>query len=61
MQVTHVGPYSDEPQTIEAMMEFMADNMLQANGPHHEIYISDPRKTEPSKMKTLIRYAVKGK
>ena len=61
VQVTHVGPYSDEPQTIEAMMAFMADNKLQANGRHHEIYLSDPRKTEPSKMKTLLRYPVKGK
>ncbi len=61
VQVTHIGPYSDEPQTIEVMMDFMAANNLQVNGRHHEIYISDPRKTEPSKMKTLIRYAVKGK
>ena len=61
VQVTHIGPYSTEPQTIEAMMDFMAANNLQVNGRHHEIYISDPRKTDPSKMKTLIRYAVKGK
>ena len=59
VQIMHIGPYSTESETINALLEFMAENGLSVNGLHHEIYLSDPRKTEPSKMKTLIRYPVK--
>ncbi|NQU67350.1 MAG: GyrI-like domain-containing protein [Candidatus Marinimicrobia bacterium] len=59
VQIMHVGPYSTEPETINTLMEFMAQNGQSINGLHHEIYLSDPRNTEPSKMKTLIRYPVK--
>ena len=59
VQIMHIGPYSTEPETIDSLMEFMAQNGQSVNGLHHEIYLSDPRKTEPSKMKTLIRYPVK--
>ncbi|HDH12967.1 MAG TPA: hypothetical protein ENG83_12350 [Nitrospirae bacterium] len=59
VQVMHIGPYSTEPETINLLMAFIAENGLSVNGLHHEIYISDPRKTEPAKMKTLIRYPVK--
>ncbi len=58
-QITHIGPYSTEPETINLLMEFVANNNCSINGLHHEIYLSDPRKTEPSKMKTIIRYPVK--
>lgn len=59
VQIMHIGPYSTEPETINVLTEFMAENGLSVNGLHHEIYLSDPRKTEPYKMKTLIRYPVK--
>jgi len=59
LQIMHIGPYSTEPATINTLMKFMVENGLSVNGLHHEIYLSDPRKTEPSKMKTLIRYPVK--
>ncbi|KKM23224.1 hypothetical protein LCGC14_1617360 [marine sediment metagenome] len=59
VQIMHIGPYSTEPDTINKLMAFMAESGLSVNGLHHEIYLSDPRKTEPSKMKTLIRYPVK--
>ncbi len=59
LQVMHIGPYSTEPGTINALMDFMTENGLSVNGLHHEIYLSDPRKTEAEKMKTLIRYPVK--
>lgn len=59
VQIMHVGPYATEPETINSIMEFIAESGLSINGLHHEIYLSDPRKTEPSKMKTLIRYPVK--
>lgn len=59
VQVMHVGPYSTEPETINKLLDFVKDNGLTVNGLHHEIYISDPRKTIPEKIKTLIRYPVK--
>ena len=59
VQIMHIGPYATEPETINLLMEFIKKNGLSANGLHHEIYLSDPRKTEPSKMKTLIRYPVR--
>ena len=58
-QIMHVGPYSDELETINTLMSYIETNRLSVNGLHHEIYLSDPRKTAPEKMKTLIRYPVK--
>jgi hypothetical protein len=59
VQIMHIGPYSSEPDTVHSLMKFIDQNGQSINGLHHEIYLSDPRKTEPSKMKTLIRYPVK--
>ncbi len=59
VQIMHIGPYSTEPGTINKLLNFVKNNGLTVNGLHHEIYISDPRKTMPEKMKTLIRYPVK--
>ena len=59
VQIMHIGPYITEPKTITLLMEFITENGLAVNGLHHEIYLSDPRKTEPSIMRTLIRYPVK--
>ena len=60
VQVMHIGPYTTEPATIERMKEFMKENGLRDNvgpiGKHHEIYISDPRKAAPDKMKTVLRH-----
>ncbi len=59
VQIMHIGSYSTEPDTINLMKKFMLQNGLTENGQHHEIYISDPRKTAPEKMKTILRIAVK--
>ncbi len=59
VQIMHIGPYSTEPETIGQMQDFMKDNRLVRNGLHHEIYLSDPRKTAPEKMKTILRQPVK--
>ena len=59
VQIMHIGPYSTEPETINTLIAFMVESGLSVNGLHHEIYLSDPRKTEPLKMKTVIRYPVK--
>ncbi|WP_298736449.1 GyrI-like domain-containing protein [uncultured Chitinophaga sp.] len=59
IQVMHTGPYSTEPATLQLMEDFMATHQLKWNGRHHEIYLSDPRKTAPEKMKTILRQPVK--
>ena len=59
IQIMHIGPYSTEPETIEKMDHFMKENSFAKNGLHHEIYLSDPRKTLPEKMKTILRQPVK--
>jgi len=62
VQVMHIGPYATEPATMNRMKEFMIENGLQdnvgPNGKHHEIYLSDPRKAAPEKMKTVLRHPV---
>lgn len=63
VQTMHIGPYATEPATIERMKEFMAANgLIDSVGPiggkHHEIYMSDPRKAAPEKMKTVLRHPV---
>ncbi len=57
-QVMYVGPYSDEGPTILALHEFIRDHggkLDNTNKHHHEIYLGDPRRTDPSKLKTIIR------
>ena len=62
VQTMHIGPYATEPVTIDRMKEFMRENGLKdnvgPNGKHHEIYLSDPRKAAPDKMKTVLRHPV---
>jgi hypothetical protein len=62
VQTMHIGPYATEPATIDRMKEYMAENGLKdnvgPNGKHHEIYMSDPRKAAPEKMKTVLRHPV---
>ena len=63
VQIMHIGSYDDEPETIKLMDEFANDNGWQldfsATRLHHEIYLSDPRKTAPEKLKTVIRHPVR--
>lgn len=58
VQTMHVGPYSAEPKTIAAMQEFMKANGYKMSGKHHEIYLGDPRRSAPSKLRTVIRHPV---
>ncbi|AOC93518.1 Bacterial transcription activator, effector binding domain [Flavobacterium anhuiense] len=59
IQVLHIGPFDTEPQTLKKILEFSIENNLQQNGLHHEIYLSDFRKTAPEKLKTILREPVK--
>jgi hypothetical protein len=54
-QILHVGPFNEEPATIRRLHSFIADNGYRLRGLHHEIYLSDIRKADPSKWKTIIR------
>jgi hypothetical protein len=57
-QVMHIGPYSAEAPTIELLHSFIAEEGLELSGKHHEIYLGDPRKSDPAKLKTIIRQPV---
>ncbi len=58
VQVLHVGPYGAQGPTIEALHEFAASQGMAAAGKHHEIYLSDPRRTAPERLKTVLRQPV---
>jgi hypothetical protein len=61
VQMLHVGPYADEPATIQAMIEFAATQGLEPHGHHHEIYLSDPRRVPPERLRTILRIPVHAK
>lgn len=54
-QIMHIGPYSEEHPTIEKLHKFIADSGCKRFGLHHEIYLGDPRRADPAKLKTIIR------
>jgi hypothetical protein len=54
-QVMYVGPYKDEGPTIAALHAFIAEQGGTLTGKHHEIYLGDPRRSAPEKLKTVIR------
>ena len=54
-QVLHVGPYAAEGPTIERLHAYIGDQGFALDGRHHEIYLSDPRRTAPDKLRTIIR------
>jgi hypothetical protein len=59
-QVLHLGPFSAEGPTIERLHSFIAQQGLTRRGKHHEIYLSDPSRTAPARLKTVIRQPVTG-
>ena len=63
VQMLHVGAYDDEPASVARMDAFLAENNcvndFSAARMHHEIYLSDPRKTPPEKRKTVLRHPVR--
>lgn len=58
VQMLHIGPFSAEPRTMDEMVRYTEDNGRSWTGRHHEIYLSDPRKTAPEKLKTILRHGV---
>lgn len=55
VQVLHSGPYSEERSTIELLHAYMEQRSWRVNGRHHEIYLSDPFRTAPERLRTIIR------
>jgi len=58
-QVLHTGPYDEEDVTIGSLHKFAAAAGLELHGLHHEIYLSDPRRVEAKRLKTILRYPVR--
>lgn len=59
VQILHIGSYDDEAPTLERLHNrYLPDNCLTFNGDHHEIYLSDPRRTAPGKLRTILRQPV---
>ncbi len=57
-QILHVGPFSEEKPTIDKLHRFIEENGYKRSGLHHEIYLSDFRRTAPENLKTIIRQPV---
>ena len=61
----HLGPYDDEPATVALMHRFMEEQGytldITAQRMHHEIYLSDARRTAPEKLKTVVRHPIRKK
>lgn len=60
LQTLHIGSYDDEGPTLKRLHEVLMPSMgVTFNGAHHEVYLSDPRKTAPEKLKTILRQPIK--
>ena len=63
VQCMHIGPYDEEPSTVSMMHAYMEDRGyvldITEQRMHHEIYLSDARKTSPEKLKTVIRHPIR--
>jgi len=57
-QIMYIGPYSDEGPTIIKVHDFVKEKGYELKGKHHEIYLGDPRRTKPEKLKTIIRQPI---
>mgnify|MGYP000933598020 FL=1 len=58
-QVLHIGPYADERPTIERLHRFVEDNGYELRDKHHEIYLGDPRRAVPDRLRTILRHPVR--
>jgi len=58
VQIMHIGPYAEEKPTIEKMHRFAEEQGYRLCGKHHEVYLSDPNRTSPEKLKTVLRQPV---
>ncbi|MFQ5601033.1 MAG: GyrI-like domain-containing protein [Candidatus Krumholzibacteriia bacterium] len=61
VQMLHVGPYEKEGETIAKMTAFAEKEGLETHGRHHEVYLSDPRRVPPERLKTILRLPARQK
>jgi hypothetical protein len=61
VQLMHLGPYDTEAPNIEKMHIYAQEQGYERSGKHHEIYLSDPRKAKPDRMKTILRQPISSK
>ncbi|WP_229201303.1 GyrI-like domain-containing protein [Arcticibacterium luteifluviistationis] len=59
VQMLHVGSFDTEPESLAKIQVFCKEHGFKKNGEHHEIYLSDFRKTAPEKLKTILREPVR--
>ena len=59
-QILHIGPYADEAPTIAELHDFITGRGYELTGKHHEIYLSDARRADPAKLRTIIRQPCTG-
>lgn len=57
-QILHVGPYAEERPSIERLHAAIADAGFELRGRHHEIYVGDPRRSAPERLRTVIRHPI---
>ncbi len=57
-QVLHIGPYAAEAPTIAILHQYIEETGSERTGKHHEIYLSDPRKADPARLRTIIRQPI---
>jgi hypothetical protein len=58
VQIMHIGPYAAEPATVGRLEAYATQNMYTFHRKHHEIYLGDPRRTVPEKLKTVLRHPI---
>jgi hypothetical protein len=58
VQIMHVGPYAEEAPTIQKLHAVARERGCELRGKHHEIYLGDPRKSKPEKLKTVLRQPI---
>lgn len=59
VQLMHIGPYADEAPNIARMHQYAIDQGYELAGKHHEIYLSDPNRTAPERLKTILRQPIR--
>lgn len=59
VQIMHIGPYGEEQPNIELMHDYALQQGYQLHGKHHEIYLGDPRRAAPEKLRTILRQPIR--
>lgn len=55
IQIMHIGPYAEEARSISLLEDYATERGYRLSGKHHEIYLGDPRRAKPEKLKTILR------